>query len=87
MTSPVAGEPAPVPAVVTGTFDDGPDGSGVASVVVNGLDAALDLEAGTWRVSGVPLDPDQPTLTIEKMVSGRIGRTMRCAKASPWSGA
>ncbi len=52
-------------AVVEGTVEDGEFGSGVATVTVNGVEAVIDLENGTWRASGVELDAaGAHTLTV-----------------------
>lgn len=65
ITSPAAGHPTPAPATVTGTIDDGVDGSGPARVTVNGVDAQIDSEAGTWRADDVPFDPADPQIIVD----------------------
>lgn len=62
--SPELGRPAPTPAVVVGTIDDGPEGSGPAAVTVNGVEAVIDAEAGTWRADAVPIDPADPVVFV-----------------------
>lgn len=65
ITSPAADHPTPAPGAVTGTIDDGVDGSGAARVTVNGVEATIDAEAGTWIADGVPLDPADPQLVVD----------------------
>lgn len=63
--APLEGFAAPIPLVAAGTIDDGPGGSGPAALTVNGVPAEIDLESGTWRVDDVPVDPAEPSITIE----------------------
>lgn len=65
ITSPSPDRAVPVPIVVTGTIVDGPDGSGPATVTVNGQPAVIDLETGTWRADGVELEPPVAQLVVE----------------------
>lgn len=64
VTSPLPDRATPAPMVVTGTVDDGPDGSGAAQITVNGVAAVIDPETGTWRADDVPLDPLDPELVV-----------------------
>ncbi|MCA9537272.1 MAG: VCBS repeat-containing protein [Myxococcales bacterium] len=73
VTAPAIDGPTPVPVIATGTVDDGPFGSGVASVTVNGMPATIDEEAGTWRAV-VPVDPDDPLLIIS--ATDQLGNTL-----------
>lgn len=65
VVAPLEGQPAPAPTAVVGTIDDGPEGSGPARVTVNGVEAVLDAEAGTWRLDALDLDPAEPSITVE----------------------
>ena len=49
---------------VSGTASDAePDASGVAQVTVNGIEAARDVNAGTWSAPSVPLNVGDNTVT------------------------
>lgn len=65
ITSPTPDRPVPLPTTVTGTVDDGPDGSGAARITVNGIDAEIDAETGIWRADAVPIDPADPVLRVD----------------------
>ncbi len=65
LLAPADGRAAPIPLVAAGTIDDGPGGSGPASLTVNGVPAEIDVESGTWRVDDVPVDPAEPSIVIE----------------------
>ncbi|MCA9543796.1 MAG: VCBS repeat-containing protein, partial [Myxococcales bacterium] len=58
---------APVahPVYLTGTFDDGDEGSaGTREVRVNGERADLNPQTGRWSISGIELDPANPRVTV-----------------------
>lgn len=67
ITTPAADRPAALPLTVTGTIDDGADGSGPAQVTVNGVEAEIDEAAGTWRATGVPVDPAAPMISVDAL--------------------
>ncbi|MCA9560123.1 MAG: VCBS repeat-containing protein, partial [Myxococcales bacterium] len=64
LTFPPEGASVPVPTIVEGTADDGELGAGVAWVEVNGVRADLDPLDNSWRAVDVPVDPEDPVLTV-----------------------
>lgn len=57
--------------IAFGTVDDGVEGSGVATVVVNAVEAELDLENNRWRIEGleIPIGP----LEVEVVATDALG--------------
>lgn len=73
ITSPAADHPTPAPGTVTGTIDDGVDGSGAVRVTVNGVEATID-DAGTWIADDVSFDPADPQVIVE--AEDALGNTL-----------
>lgn len=65
ITTPAPDRPVALPLTVTGTIDDGADGSGPAQVTVNGVAATIDEATGTWRADRVPVDPAAPAISVD----------------------
>lgn len=62
---------------VTGAADDGPEGSGVAEVTLNGQVATLDPDSGAWRLEG--LQAASGPIHLEARATDALGNT-----SAPW---
>lgn len=53
-----------VPTIVRGEVNDGADGVGIERVFVNGFEATIDVDAGTWFAAGIQVDPTERTIEV-----------------------
>lgn len=66
VTWPAAGGDVAVPSRMEGTVDDGESGSGVRQVVVivGEREFVAEVDGDRWTVSGLPIDPLDPTVSV-----------------------
>jgi hypothetical protein len=62
--TPITNQAIAVPTIVRGEVTDGDFGVGIERIFVNGLEATIDVNAGTWFAAGVQVDPTVRTIEV-----------------------
>ena len=62
--TPTTNQAIAIPTIVRGTMTDGETGVGVHAIFVNGVEANIDIETGTWHAAGVSVDPTERTIEV-----------------------